>query len=523
MQTTLLSWLSTVWLGVAVLVGGCLSADQIELVIISTEPIAGAPSPQVLRVQIFDTATGEQVVAQTVDSADGPLAGLGMLREGAQYVLTLEALFDAGTCADDRAVGVSTPFVHQTENYSIPIQIGCADEFGRTLSQPKEARLAAGLETAADGTVVLAGGVPRFELREPGQVANVVELVERYHPFAGGFIESGTMLTARAFPALQAVPEGGIAVFGGVLAGSPPCEATIELIVGSASTAKSSLSQRRCFADVALLPNVGRIVVGGGSDTPAVRTSDFEAYDVEVELQTESEIEGLVYRSAPRFVALGNGVTMLAVGGVGATAGRPIVEAVHYGDGCPGNEAPCVFPVPAPGLDQRGLTSMAAAHTECPTGGGTVYITGGISGSGDSSRALDQILCVREEENVSDLRLVRAGTLPEPRARHEMVVVRGPSPRLLIVGGGQATSITDNLLEDALLVPIDPCACVEGSPQVLERIPLPFTGSAVLHQLAPLPDGSVLLVGGARIFNDDGEPIRYEALGEAALFVPEIN
>jgi hypothetical protein len=36
MQTTLLSWLSTVWLGVAVLVGGCLSADQIELVIIST-------------------------------------------------------------------------------------------------------------------------------------------------------------------------------------------------------------------------------------------------------------------------------------------------------------------------------------------------------------------------------------------------------------------------------------------------------------------------------------------------------
>ncbi|MDH3201649.1 MAG: hypothetical protein OEM15_12220 [Myxococcales bacterium] len=524
MKTILLSSLSTLWLGAAVLVSGCLSADQIELVIISTEPIAGAPSPQTLRVRIFDAATGEQVVAQTADSADGPLAGLNALREGAAYVLALEALFGAGTCADDRAVGISTPFIHQRESYAIPIQVGCADEFGRTLSQPNVARLAAGLETAADGTAVLAGGVPRVELRADAfLVADVVEVIERYDPLAGGFTESGTMVTGRAFPALQAVPEGGVAVFGGVLEGVPQCEATIELIVGSASTAKGSLSQRRCFPDAALLPNAARIVVGGSAVPPALRATDFEAYDVEAEQQTDSGIEGLVFREAPRFVALGNGETMLAIGSVDPEAGGPVVEAVHFGGGCPGGKAPCTFPIPAPGLDQRGLTSTAAAYAECPTGGGTVYVTGGITGGGDGSRTLDQILCVREEENVMDLRLVQAGTLPEPRARHEMVVVRGPSPRLLIVGGGQTPSITNNLLEDALLVPIDPCACVESSPQVLERIPLPFTGSAVLHQLAPLPDGSVLLVGGARIFTDGEGPPRYEALGEAALFVPEIQ
>ncbi len=521
MRTSLLSWLSTAWLGAAIFVGGCLSADQIELVIVSTEPISGAPPPQALRVQIFERATGERIVEQTVDAAEGRLAGLGALRHGAEYILALEALFGAGTCADDRAVGLSTPFVHQHGGYAIPIQVGCADEFGRTLSQPNVGRLAAGLETAADGTVLLAGGVPRVELRESNSVVvDVVDVVERYDPLTGDFTTSGTMLTGRAFPALQALPQGGVAVFGGVLEGIPACEGTIELIVGAASTAKGSLSQRRCFAEVALLPAVGRIVVGAGAETPGMRTTDFEAYDVEAEVQTESEIEGRVYRQAPRFVALGNGETMLAIGGVAPVAGGPIVEAVHYGDGCSGG-APCTFAIPAPGLDQRGLTSTAAVYAECPTGGGTVYITGGLTGGGDSGRALDQILCIREEENLADLRIVQTGTLPEPRARHEMVVVRGTSPRLLVVGGGQTMSFTESLLEDALLVPIDPCACIQPSPQVLERVPLPFTGSAVLHQVAPLADGSVLLVGGARIFNDQQGP-RYEALGEAALFVPEI-
>jgi len=45
--------------------------------------------------------------------------------------------------------------------------------------------------------------------------------------------------------------------------------------------------------------------------------------------------------------------------------------------------------------------------------------------------------------------------------------------------------------------------------------------AAVFHQLTTLQDGSVLLVGGARIFNEEGA-VRYQALGEAALFVPEI-
>lgn len=82
MRTSLLSWLSTAWLGATIFVGGCLSADQIELVIVSTEPISGAPPPQALRVQIFERATGERIVEQTVDAAEGRLAGLGALRHG---------------------------------------------------------------------------------------------------------------------------------------------------------------------------------------------------------------------------------------------------------------------------------------------------------------------------------------------------------------------------------------------------------------------------------------------------------
>ena len=192
MRILLLSWSSALWLGAVMLAGGCLSADQVELVVVGTEPIAGAPPPQALRVRIFHVPTGELVVSQTVDSADGTLASLGALRASESYVLALDAFFAAGTCAEDRAIGVSTPFVHQSGDYTVPVQLGCADEFGRTVSQPNEARLAAGLETTADGTVVLAGGVPRFELRPPDleSVTEVIEVIERYDPFGGGFLES---------------------------------------------------------------------------------------------------------------------------------------------------------------------------------------------------------------------------------------------------------------------------------------------------------------------------------------------
>ncbi|MBT8470319.1 MAG: hypothetical protein KJN97_16350, partial [Deltaproteobacteria bacterium] len=494
MRAPFLTWLS-ILLAAPALSAGCLSADQVALVIVSTEPVAGAPPPDLLRVRIFEVETGQQVVSQTVNSAEGSIAGLGALRTGVAYALAFEAQYASGTCADDRAVGVSTPFVHREGGYSIPIQVGCADEFGRTLSQPIEARLAAGLATAIDGTAVLAGGVPDIELRTDLEVTEVVPLVERYAPFAGGFAASGTMLTARAFPALQAVPQGGVAVFGGVVPGLPECEATVELIVGSASTATGALGTPRCFADAALLPAVSRLVVGGGSRFPAIRLADFEAFDLNAQPLADSGFEGLVYREAPRFVALGDGQTMLAIGGVDAMSGGPVVEAVHFGDRCPQGGAPCTVRVPAAGLDQQGLIATAATYLECPDGGGTVYITGGITGAQDANRALDQILCIREEPDPAEMRVVRAGTLPEPRARHEMVVVRGTmAPRLLIVGGGRTTSITSNLLDDALLVPVDPCACVESSPQVLERIPLPFTGSAIFHQLTTLQDGSVLLV-----------------------------
>jgi len=520
MRALLFTWLS-ILLGASVLAAGCLSADQVELVIVSTEPVAGAPAPDSIRVRIFEVETGQQVVSQTVTSMEGSLAGLGALRTGVTYALAFEAQYASGTCADDRAVGVSLPFVHQDGGYSIPIQVGCVDELGRTLSQPIEARLAAGLETAVDGSAVLAGGVPNIELRTDLEVTEAISLVERYAPFAGGFTEAGSMLTARAFPALQAVPEGGVAVFGGVVPGFPACEATVELIVGSASTATGSLGTPRCFADAELLPGVSRLLVGGGSNFPSIRLADFEAFDLDAQPLPDGGIEGLVYREAPRFVPLGDGRTMLAIGGVDPAAAGPVVEAVHFGNDCPQGEASCTFRVPAAGLDQQGLIATAASYVECPAGGGAVFITGGITGAGDANRALDQILCIREESDPSEMRVVRAGTLPEPRARHEMVVVRGTSPRLLIVGGGRTTSITSGLLDDALLVPVDPCDCVEASPQVLKRIPLPFTGSAVFHQLTTLQDGSVLLVGGARIFNEQGV-VRYQALGEAALFVPEI-
>jgi hypothetical protein len=113
MRAIFLAWLS-VLLGASALAAGCLSAGQVELVIVSTEPVAGAPAP--------------------------------------------------GICAGDRAVGVSLPFVHREGGYSIPIQVGCVDELGRTPSQPIEARLAA----------VLAGGVRSIELRSNLEVTEPI-------------------------------------------------------------------------------------------------------------------------------------------------------------------------------------------------------------------------------------------------------------------------------------------------------------------------------------------------------------
>jgi hypothetical protein len=64
MRAIFLTWLS-VLLGASALAAGCLSADQVELVIVSTEPVAGAPAPDAIHVRIFEVETGQPASSPT--------------------------------------------------------------------------------------------------------------------------------------------------------------------------------------------------------------------------------------------------------------------------------------------------------------------------------------------------------------------------------------------------------------------------------------------------------------------------
>ena len=448
------------------------------------------------------------------------------LAPGERYVAELEA--DAGAvCARGRAVGRSTPFVHEEDDYAVSIQIGCADAFTSTARDPDVPRMAHRLVTTTDGDAMLIGGASTIQFAPaPGTLGfeGFTATTERYDPTRGEFVPGGQLVSPRIVPAVVALPGGEVGVMGGVQPTAPLCESSIEIVAGLSSATAGSLAHPRCWPSAVWLPALSRAVVIGGQEVASTaealdRTRDAEAYDASLRSRLSNGIAGRGYLVVPEVIPLADGESALVVAGVPAWMPTPVVSRMRADPACDGEI--CVDAVPMHEAPTDGFTNVAATYVDCDGNGGAVYVLGGESGPDDARIARDQVWCYRDVPGVIG-EVVRAGSLPAPRTQAVAVTVSGS--RVLVIGGTPNDSTVPmggfrRPYEDALLSRADGCTCAPLDPAAMESVPLPIDGLALMHDATVLHDGSVLVVGGLRIAMDNRSAI---ASGESILFVPDL-
>ena len=447
------------------------------------------------------------------------------LEAGGRYVAELEAS-TGSVCGRGRAVGRSTPFVHEEGDYGVSIQVGCADGFTLTARDPDVPRMAHRLVTTSDGDAILVGGASTIQFQPaPGTLGfeGFTATAERYDPTRGEFVASGALVSPRIVPAVVALPDGSVGVMGGVQPTAPLCESSIEILAGLSSATAGSLAQPRCWPSAAWLPAAERAVVIGGQEVVDAasaldRARDAEAYDATLRTRLGDRIAGRTYRIVPKVVPLADGASALVIAGVPDWMPSPVVSRMRVDPACDGGV--CVDPVPMHEAPTDGFTNVAATYVACDAGGGAVYVLGGESGPEAARIARDQVWCYRDLPGTVG-EVVRAGSLPLPRTQSVAVTVSGS--RVLLIGGTANDSTVPmgefrRPFEDALLARADGCTCAPLDPAAMESIPLPIDGLALMHDATVLHDGSVLVVGGLRIAMDNRSAI---ASGESILFVPD--
>lgn len=509
----------------AMLLCGACSQPRIDVQLVHSRSLVPADAFDRLTLRITEAEGGRVVHEGSVDKAAladaATLFDADALRDGEPYVLTVVADAPRACRTRGRAVGRSLPFTHREEGYTVGVQVGCADELSTTRRRPSIARLGHRLVTASDGEAVLVGGAGTFLLNGGGShplgLEDITPVVERYDPRTGQFLPAGSLVTARALPAVVPLAGGDVAVFGGVTEVYPYCESGTELSIGLSTVHGPPLAHGRCFPSGVHLTEADRVVVLGGSADVAAREADGEVFDGAVSESLGGAVSGRTYRAMPELVPLAGGRRALIVGGAPA-ADPGHVFAVAAADGACEGEV-CIEAVGEPASLGAGLVDAAAAHVPCASGGGAVYVLGGQSGAEGTHVARDEVWCYRDEPGVTG-EVVPAGTLPAKRTKAVAVAVDGlDGGHALLLIGGTADDSTGNgaPYEDALLAPVDGCRCTTLGPSAFERLSLPFDGFAIMHDATRLPDGSVLIVGGLRL----REMGRVEASGEAALFIPD--
>ncbi len=525
-----LLWLTTSGVLLA-LATGCKEGPTIDIRLIHSPAIVPADHFESLTVRFTDELGGVIHEGSISGAALTDTAGLleaERLVEGNTYMVTIEA--EAPTCRHARAVGLSRPFIHEAGDYSVPIQVGCADAFAPPPSGLNMACLTPGLVVDGAGSAVVVGGATETNaLSDYYQLDDFIGMIERYDPSTGQFTPSGSLVVPRAAPSVISLPSGEVAVIGGFE--SPPtiCSGAIEVFAGQGAIAAGNLVHRRCGTAAALLDEAGAVVVVGGAwDVLEDRSADVEVHDATMRSVLHSSVRGLVFRYFPAVVALSDGLSALMIGGTFNEFGhRPAVELLRLGGEC--EVSPCVEEVDTSEVPDAGWSEMAASYVPCEAGGGAVYVTGGYSEGETTGRTLDRVWCYRDEPGETGSlravgRLPEVDLLPASRRSHAMVTVRrqGGGSRLLVIGG--ALTDDDHIYEpatNAVLMTVDGCRCSEVDPADADIVPLHFNGYLDYPAVAQLHDGSVLVTGASALESVEGS--LYLPTGDVALFIPELE
>ena len=187
------------------------------------------------------------------------------------------------------AVGQSVPVKRRKKDPILPLTLYMLrlPSFGPTLhfggdvpcaysqSMPFTERWGAAVIELYDGNILLAGGVDEFDSActdwaDPGCIEKASSTAELYMPYNGEFTLVGsegtsTMSEKRAFSAIVELPDGRLAIFGGISASGAPT-ASVDLYdpVAYAFTADVPMANPRAYHTATVINDYGHVLLVGG-------------------------------------------------------------------------------------------------------------------------------------------------------------------------------------------------------------------------------------------------------------------
>ena len=500
------------------LLAGCRPADEINVRIAHPASLS-LTGLQEISIRISDVQEGALVHEVTTGpsslASGDEVLSLAKLEGNKRYVLEITAMAP-DACARGRAVGKSLPFEHRSSDYAVDVMVACADQLSRPRSSPFRGRVAGTMAVDADGHALLFGGVSDISFSDEELVfgEHVLE-TERYDVQLGRFLLGPRLSSARTSAAALLLPDGGVAVIGGVTP-TGTCSNAVEVIQGLSAVPRGPLGTPRCWPSAMYIGSLDRAMIIAGQATVLDRDADAEYLDRQLDSRVARGPSGDAFRMSPEVLRLRGGPEgYLVVGGRAEALETTAVSRIHFSSGCPAGgcwDAVVSVDEPLP----SDLRDQASAYVSCGDGSGAVYIVGGQFGDEPASPRSD-IYCYRDHE--SDRELARVGALPSARLQHRLEAVRGPrgTSRLLVVGGqqtGDGPAYTDALLYDVT------CDCSDA-PRLDDTIVFLGVDFMINPSTVVLGDGSVLVLGGGE-FSLEGSDATFTGGDEAWLFMPDL-
>jgi len=490
------------WLLGSLLVLACAEPEAIRLRLVPTRGLE--PERDFERVTLrVRGADGGLVAEATRAGGGGDLGGADALRVGESYRVELIAETRDGVCTTrGRAVGRSLPFTHREGGREVYLQVGCADEMAETRGRPMRGRILQQLTATDEGGAIVTGGTSELRLDGGEMTPEFLREVEYYDPRTGRFRDEASLAAARLLAPQLRLDDGRVVIAGGL---SPlfGCESSVEVVwPPGAAPVTQRLEVPRCGSAAFRLRSgvgfFGGAVPGSPLDPPPPNA---ELHDPGMTGPPRRVVGGAL-RSSPKGVTIGGGRGALLAPGDDDAAPFEL-----FLDDC--GEGPCFRDPDVEGVLPAGWVGPELVYADCPEGGGSVFVVGGVDRSEDpeaDETETDRVWCWLDRAGEGTFR--ETHPLPAPRGYHEVFLANG---ELIVVGG-----------DEGLRVPIDPCSCETLAVSLAEAsFAYPPGPPGLFQESARLDDGTVLVHGGFSGFASSPTTVRGEV--SAWLYVPDLE
>ncbi|MDB4969058.1 MAG: Branched-chain amino acid transporter, amino acid-binding protein [Myxococcales bacterium] len=428
-----------------VLVAGCSSSSlDVQLRVPSGDhPLAGADA---VAVGLRDAAG--QLLAFTRGAPDSTTIQLARIPAGLRYTIEVAATLGGDVLARGRSCSFD---VDAAKPPVVPVWFSRIGRFAPTAGPDVERADAAAFAWA--GGVLLAGGTSG---------GAPLATTEYYDPVAAKFVPGMMLSTARAGARAVALGAGTVLLIGGASKGAP----AVEALTATHSTPEPAGLAPDVVEHAAAATGNGSVVVVGG------RIAGTPTDGAWIITQAGASVEALPAMAHARALATLTSSSddlfapLFVVGGVDAVGPVADVEAFD-----PASQT--FF------LSGIKLTTPRSGHTVTRLTSGLFLVVGGVGATGEpiaEAEILDPI--GRVARPLARLRVARS--------QHTATIL--PTGRVLISGGvdGAGTPVADAEL-------FDPALGAEG-----DFVPTsPLDSARAGHAVAPLCDGTDLVVGGA--------------------------